>query len=36
MRKQQEFAERDGVKPAGSPDPNAWMARTEIPAWKRE
>lgn len=36
MRKKQEFAERDGVKPAGSPDPNAWMARTEIPAWKRE
>lgn len=36
MRKKQEFAERDGVKPAGSPDPNAWMARTEVPAWKRE
>ena len=36
MRKKQEFAERDGVKPAGAPDPNAWMARTEIPAWKRE
>lgn len=38
MRKKQEFAERDGVKPAGSPDPDAWMTRTmdNIPAWKRE
>ena len=36
MRKKQEFAERDGVRPAGAADPNAWMARTEIPAWKRE
>lgn len=35
MRKKQEFAERD-QKRTTAPDPNAWMARTEIPAWKRE
>ena len=35
MRRQQEFAERDQNRSA-APDPNAWMARTEIPAWKRE
>lgn len=36
MRRKQEFAERDGVRAPGAEDPNAWMARTEVPAWKRE
>lgn len=36
MRKKQEFAVRDGVRAPGATDPDAWMARTEVPAWKRE
>ena len=36
MRKKQEFAVRDGVRAPGAADPDAWMARTEVPAWKRE
>lgn len=37
MRKQQEFAERDGVRPAGAADPDAWMDRSgPPPSWKRE